>query len=98
MQAKKKWIFSFRYTRRGTTSLWDRGKGDCREDPPDDSWRSPGAWLEEQTEKLEWIYVSVEKTIDTEDDIEDWREESLDEAEESADAEFQRRHPEAKLV
>jgi hypothetical protein len=79
MQAKKRWVFSFRYTRRGATSLWDRDRCDSREDPVGDSWRGPGAWVEEQTEKLERIYVSVEKTIDTEDDIEAWREEALDE-------------------
>jgi len=52
----------------------------------------------EQSEKLEWVYVAIEKTIDTDDDLEDWRAEALDEAEKSTDAEFRMRHPGAGLV
>jgi hypothetical protein len=98
MQSKKKWVFSFRYTRRGTTYCWDGDAGDFREHRSEESWQGPRVWVAEQTDKVEWIYVAIEKIIDTEDEVEAWRDEALDEAERSADAEFLKRHPDVTLV
>ncbi len=92
MRTDKRWIFSFRYTRRGQTNLWERTGGTAIEVKPKTAWDGPGLRLGEPTERIEWIDVAVELTGD--DDLDEAR----DEAGERADAEFRRRHPPAALA
>ncbi|MGO9924554.1 MAG: hypothetical protein ACLQIB_58975 [Isosphaeraceae bacterium] len=89
---RKRYLISFLYEHRGQTSLWDGARFDVQEDPPDDQWRATSVYVGEHTERLEWIYVQIEKSVSSEDDLSAWRDEAIDEAQELADAELQRRH------
>ena len=91
MRRDERWVFSFRYTRRGQTTLWDRTGGTAIELKRETAWGGPGLQLGEHNERIEWIDVAIELTGD----------EDLDEARaaagERADAKFRRRHPPADL-
>jgi hypothetical protein len=92
MRTDKRWVFSFRYTRRGQTNLWERTGGTAIEIKRETAWAGPGLRLGEHNERIEWIEVAVELSGGA----------ALDEARaaagERADAEFRRRHPTADLA
>ena len=92
MRRDKRWVFSFRYTWRGQTHLWDRTGGTAIEIKRETAWDGPGLRLGESTERIEWIEVAIELTGD--DDLDEARAA----AGERADAEFRRRHPSADLA
>jgi hypothetical protein len=93
MRRDKRWVFSFRYTRRGQTNLWERTGGTAIEIKRETAWDGPGGLrLGEPKERIEWIDVAVELTGN--DDLDETR----DKAGERADAEFRRRHPTADLA
>ncbi len=95
---RKRYLISFRYEQRGETSLWDSTRFDVQEDPPVEQWRATAVYLGEHTDRLEWIYVQIEKAVQPEADMSDWREEAVDEAQSLADAELKRRHHGAILM
>ena len=97
MNIRKRYTLSFRYVRRGQTSLWDC-TGYVQEDPPDEQWRATPVYVGEHSEHLEWIYVQIERSVPPEDDLSAWRDEAIDEAQDLADSELRRRHPGASLV
>jgi hypothetical protein len=92
MRRDERWVFSFRYTRRGLTNLWERTGGTEIEIKPETAWAGPGLRLGEPNERIEWIDVAIELTGN--DDLDEARAE----AGERADAEFRRRHPTADLA
>jgi hypothetical protein len=92
MRRDERWVFSFRYTRRGLTNLWERTGGTAIEIKRETAWGGPGLRLGESTERIEWIEVAIELTGD--DDLDEAR----DRAGGRADAEFRRRHPRAALA
>jgi hypothetical protein len=92
MRPDERWVFSFRYTRRGQTNLWDRTGGTAIEIKPKTAWDGPGLRLGEPNERIEWIDVAVELTGGNALD------EARAEAGERADAEFRRRHPTSDLA
>jgi hypothetical protein len=92
MRTDERWIFSFRYTRRGLTNLWERTGGTEIEIKPKTAWDGPGIRLGEPKERIEWIEVAVELTDGADLD------EARAEAGERADAEFRWRHPPADLA
>ena len=92
MRTDERWVFSFRYTRRGLTNLWERTGGTEIEIKHRTAWDGPRLRLGEPNERIEWIDVAVELTGD--DDLDEARAE----AGERADAEFRRRHPTADLA
>ena len=98
MNIKKRVRISFRYVRRGQTTLWACVGRDVEENLPNDLWRETPAYVEEHNGSSEWIYVQVEKSIQPEDDKEGWLEEAEDVARVQADQEFRRRHPGATLI
>src|SRR5512142_228839 len=87
----ERWVFSFRYTRRGQTNHWDRTGGTAIEIKRETAWAGPGRRLGEHNERIEWIEVAVELSGGADLD------EARDEAGERADAEFRRHHPRAAL-
>jgi hypothetical protein len=92
MRTDERWVFSFRYTRRGLTNLWERTGGTAIEIKHATTWDGPGLRLGEPNERIEWIDVAIELTGN--DDLDEARAE----AGERADAEFRRRHPTADLA
>jgi hypothetical protein len=92
MRIDERWVFSFRYTRRGLTNFWERTGGTAIEIKREMAWDGPGLRLGEPKERIEWIDVAVELTGG--DDLDEAR----DEAGKRADAEFRRRHPRADLA
>ena len=92
MQAFERRVYSFRYTRRGETNMWDAETGTETTVPADAAWDGPGVRLEASAERQEWIQVAIEWTGDSDPD------EIRDDAAEQADAEFRRRHPDAVLA
>ena len=93
MSINKRVRVSYRYVRRGQTSLWDCVGKDTEETVPDDLWRETPVYVGEHDDKSEWIYVQVEQSVQSEDE-----EEAEDDAQDQADRFFQRRHPEATLT
>ena len=89
MSSRKRTVFSFLYARRGETTLWDRKGFDQSEASEDEA---PGAKLGVHDHKLEWYRVVVEFLPDEE------REEACDRAEDEAEAEFRKHHPNALLA
>lgn len=89
---------SFRYVRRGQTTLWDCVGRDIEETVPDDVWRETPVYVGEHNDKSEWIYVQIEQSVQSEDEMASCLEEAEDDAQDQADQEFQRRHPEATLT
>jgi hypothetical protein len=47
MRTDERWVFSFRYTRRGQTNLWERTGGTAIEIKPKTAWDGPGLRLGE---------------------------------------------------
>ena len=92
MRTDERWVFSFRYTRRGLANLWERTGGTEIEVKHETTWAGPGLRLGEPKERIEWIDVAIELNGD------DDRDEARDEAGERADAEFRRCHPAAELA
>jgi hypothetical protein len=92
MRRDERWVFSFRYTRRGQTHLWERTGGTAIEIKRETAWDGPGLRLGEPKERIEWIEVAVELTDGADLD------EARAAAGERADAEFRRRHPPADLA
>ena len=92
MRRDKRWVFSFRYTRRGQTHFWERTGGTMIEIKRETAWGGPGLRLGESNERIEWIEVAIGLTDGADLD------EARAAAGERADAEFRRRHPTADLA
>jgi hypothetical protein len=77
MRTDKRWVFSFRYTRRGLTNLWERTGGTAIEIKRETAWDGPGLRLGEHNERIEWIDVAVE--LSGGDDLDEARAEAGEE-------------------
>lgn len=92
MSSADRWVFSFLYTRRGLTDLWDSAKAKATKVAPGGPWEGPGTRFAATDGKLEWVEVAVEA-----DPAAD-RDDLLDDAEQQADAFFLGYHPEADIA
>jgi hypothetical protein len=88
----KRCVFSFRFTRRGQTNLWDLDEPTKYEVSPDPSPTEPAATLADHTDKLEWYETAL--GLDDDDDLDEAR----DRAYAAAFAKFRERHPDADVI